>query len=108
MVFFKAQAQSLQPVPQRVHADGDLQLARAALLQLRQREIGLLLDPVQKRAVMGRQLGNTITTLSLGPDLRRLSIALPIAFHGTHRDVITPGHQRTALTCLPSRDDLFA
>ena len=81
---------------------------RAALLQLRQREIGLLLDPVQKRAVMGRQLGDTITTLSLGPDLRRLSIALPVAFHRAHRDVITPGHQRPALTCLPSRDDLFA
>jgi hypothetical protein len=108
VVFFKAQAQSLQPIPQRVHADGDLQLARAALLQLRQCEIGLLLDPVQKRAVMGRQLGDAITTLSLGLDLRRLSIALPVAFHRAHGDVITTGHQSSALPCLPSRDDLFA
>ncbi len=38
-----------------MNADGHVPLARAALLQLHQREIGLVLDPVQQRVVVGRE-----------------------------------------------------
>jgi hypothetical protein len=52
VVFFIAQAESVEPVPKGVDPDLDGELLVAALLKFRQRQIGLLGDPPAQRPLM--------------------------------------------------------
>ena len=51
-VFFIAQAQTFQAVPEGGDPKGDTQVRRDALLKLAQGEIGLLFDPASKRGIV--------------------------------------------------------
>src|SRR5258708_33005794 len=66
VVFFIAQTQLLQPVPQGGDADGDLQLLPAPPLQFAQRQIRLRRQPAAQGSIMLFQPGAPVTANLFG------------------------------------------
>src|ERR1700691_2959586 len=77
VVFFIAQTQLFQAVPQGGDADGNLQLLETPLLEFAQGQIRLLCNPLAQGAVMLFQAGAAITTNLFGPACTRKPLLLP-------------------------------
>src|ERR1700691_4129450 len=77
VVFFIAQTQLFQPVPQGGDADGDLKLLPAPPLQFVERQIRLRRKPAAQGSIMFFQTGAPVTTDLLGPARAREPVLLP-------------------------------
>src|SRR5580698_3481463 len=105
VVFFIAQPQLLQAMPQGGQADRDLQLFPAAALQLVQRQVRLRPDPTPQGPVVLFQTGTTIAADLLGPTGAGPAVLVPKAFHAFAADPETPADFAGAFSTRAGGDD---
>ena len=105
VVFFMAQAELLQPVPQSGDANGNFQLLKTPSLELAQSQIGLRHNPTAQGSVMLLQTGAPITTDLFGPARAGETVLLPKPLHAFAADAKTLAHFAGALPALPRQDD---
>src|SRR5580700_5800163 len=86
VVFFIAQTQLLQPVPQGGDADGNPQLLETPVLEFAQGQIRFLRNPSAQGAVMLFQAGTPITPDLLGPTRTGKLLLLPKPLHAFATD----------------------
>src|SRR5437016_5093569 len=86
VVFFKAQTQTTQTMPQSRNPNGDLELFGAPLLQLGQRQIWGGFNPAMERSVISGQPGAAITTNLFRQTLPRAAMLVPKPFHALTTD----------------------
>jgi hypothetical protein len=92
VVFFIAQAQPVDPVPQGVESDLHPQLLLAALLHLAQRDVNLLGKPSAQEPVMALQAAATIAPNLLRSAMAVLLMLSPKPLHAAAADPEALGH----------------
>jgi hypothetical protein len=105
VVFFIAQAQFLQPVPQGRQTDDDVDLLPATLLQLTQRQVRLLPNPTAQGPVVLLQARTAIAPDLFGLALPGQTVLLPKAFDALSTDPETPANLAGACSALSRGDD---
>ena len=107
MVFFIAQAQAIEPMPQRRETDLDLELGLAALLQFDQSQIRLLGDPSLQPFLMLLQPGFAVAANLLWPAMSARAVLVPESLHAlaTHAEALTDLARASALRAR--LDDTF-
>ena len=107
-VFFIAQAQVFQPVPQGGDSKAHFQVPRNAPLELGQSQIRLLPDPSAQGLIMLFQTGTPAAAPLLGIQMARAQILLPITLHTALGNLEQAGGLLRAVSALPARDDALA
>ena len=92
-------------MPQRSHANGDVELLPAPLLQLSQRQIGLRGNPTAEGPVVLFQAGTAVTADLFGPAGAGQTVLFPKALHAFAADPETPAHLAGPLSALTRGDD---
>src|ERR1700722_13598179 len=108
VVFFIAQSQSLQTMPQGRQADGHLQLLPALFLQLAQGQTRLPDNPTAQGPVMLFQAGAPIAADWFGLALAGVRVLFPKPFHALATDPKTLAHDAGAFSACARGDDPLA
>jgi len=105
VVFFIAQAQFLQPVPQGGQTDNHLKLLPATLLQLTQRQIRLHPKPTAQSPVVLLQTRTPIAPNLFGLALPGQTVLVPKPLDTLSADPETPANLAGACSALSRGDD---
>ena len=107
-VFFIAQAEMLDPVPQGGEAQADFEFAREALLEFGQRQIGLLLDPVAQRLIVFFQARTPIAAAALGLEAAGGRLEFAVTLDAAFGEFEEPRGLRRTVPPRSGRDDALA
>jgi hypothetical protein len=105
VVFFIAQPQLLQPVPQGGDANGNVQMFPTPFLEFAQGQIRLRANPPAQSSVMLFQAGAPVTADLFGLALASQTVLLPKTLHTFATDAKTFAHVAGAFPALPRGDD---
>jgi hypothetical protein len=105
VVFFIAQPQAAQAVPQRRDANRNPKLRQTSLLQFPQGQIRLGFDPALQPAIMGRQAGTTIAANLLGQTLAGPAMRFPKSFNTLAADTKAFADSAGAFATLSGRNN---
>jgi len=105
VVFFIAQTQPVEPVPQRGDPNRDAQSFPAALLEFCQGQISLLGDPPTQGLLMRSKPGAAVTANLLGPAMAGELVLLPEALHALPADSEALANLAGAFAARSRRDD---
>src|SRR5208282_3237331 len=105
VVFFIAQTEPFQTVPQSGDADGDVQLLQAPLLQFSQSQIRPRGNPTPQNSVMFFQAGAPVTSNLFGFARAGSAVLLPKPLHAFTTDAKTFAHFAGALPAFPRGDN---
>ena len=106
-VFFIAQAQPFEAVPEGCDPKADSQVRRDAFLKLAQGEIGLLFDPASKRGVVLFQTRAPVAASLARSQTPGVAVQLPVTFHAALGNREESRNFLRALTSLSGRHDPF-
>jgi hypothetical protein len=105
VVFFIAQAQPVDAMPQGIEADLAPQLLLAALLDLAQGDIDLRGEPPAKESVVALQAAAAIAPDLPGPTVAAFLVLFPEAFHTAPADSEALGHLTGSFPMFPCPHD---
>src|SRR5271156_3787922 len=105
VVFFIAQTELFQPVPQSGGANGNLQLVQTTSLEFAEGQICLRRNPSTQSSVMLFQAGAPVTADLFGSALARQTVLLPKTFHAFTADAKTPANLAGACSARARGDD---
>jgi hypothetical protein len=105
VVFFIAQTELFQPVPQSGGANGNVQPLPTPFLEFAQGQFCLRGNPTAQGSIMLFQPGAPVTADLLGPALARHTVLLLKALHALTTDTKTPANFAGALSALTRGDD---
>src|SRR5580658_2603807 len=105
VVFFRAQAETMQLVPEGVDADRYPKVHQTTLLQLRQADVRLAAYPAADRSAVLLQPRAPVAADLLGPKITAELKLLVQARHGTPTHTKALAHLDRTGSCLPGLDD---
>ena len=107
-VFFIAQAEVFEPVPQGGDAQMHFEFARDALLEFGQSQIGALMDPAAQSRVMLFEAGAAVAAAWPGLDAAGGRAQFAVTLDAALGDFEEAGDLRCAVSALSRRNDAFA
>jgi hypothetical protein len=105
VVFFIAQTQLFQPVPQSGEANGNVQVLPTPFLEFAQGQVRLCSNPSAQGSVMLFKAGAPVTADLFGLALASQTVLLPKTLHAFAADAKTPANFARAFPALPRGDD---
>ena len=105
VVFFIAQTELCQTVPQSGDANGNLQLLQTTALEFAEGQIRLRRNPSAQGSVMLFQAGAPAAADLFGPAPAGQTVLLPKTLNAFTADAKTPANLTSACSAFPRRDD---
>src|SRR5688572_18806900 len=107
VVFFIAQTQAIEPMPQRRETDLNIELVLAALLQFHQGQIRLLGDPALQPFLMFLQTRFAVAANLLRSAMPARAVLVPESLHAFATDAEALTDLASASALRPRLDDTF-
>ncbi len=105
VVFFIAQTELFQTVPQSGNANGNVQVFQTPFLEFIEGQIRLRCNPSAQGPVMLFQTGAPVTADLFGPTLAGQTVLVPKTLHAFAADSKTPANFAGAFPAVPRGDD---